>query len=466
MVQGASAFRPNGKDVKDRDLDYLARQTTVLNDLLRIYRRIDPTPETEFEREAFRETIEALQQSLYPWITRAQGGRRSYLSFFELIESYDQEAGLVIAVGTKGGFRWAVHQIVTLRAVLRSTLPIEVFYAGDEDLPKEYREFINEIQSTYAGYGTITIIDIKNRFLDPDGTLDLPGGWAMRPFAMLASSFKHVILSDADTIFLRDPRVLLHEPTYQHYGSVFWHDRILDPAKEEIYDWADEILARAKVKGLDKAKEENAGWFSRQTWYELERYGNFLSMLTTSGSLIVDKTRNLGALLMTCYMNSKRVRDEITYVRFWGDKESYWFSHTLTSTPYHYVPGYAGAIGTITRQTANADKEHICTSRLLHVLESTGEPFWINSGLSEFKWYNDAKYSVPDGWVGHDAEWYKDPGATQLDQYCAQVPEGFLRVQDPVKRVEGELKRVLEEMIHLAKTYDDLMVHAGLIKIN
>lgn len=277
VVQGASQFQPHGEHVKDQDLDYLARQTTVLNDLLRIYRRIDPTPESEFERAAFRQTIEALQQSLYPWITAAKGGRRSYISFFDLIDSYDQEAGIVIAVGKNGGFRWAVHQIVTLRAVLRSTLPIEVFYAGDDDLPKEYREFIDEIQSTYAGYGTVTIIDINHRFLDPDETLGLPGGWAMRPFALLASSFKHVILSDADTIFLRDPRVLLHEPTFQQYGSIFWHDRILDPAKEEIYNWADEILAKAKAKNLDKVKEENAGWFSRQTWYELERYGNSLS---------------------------------------------------------------------------------------------------------------------------------------------------------------------------------------------
>ena len=184
-----------------------------------------------------------------------------------------------------------------------------------------------------------------------------------------------------------------------------------------------------------------------------------------SGSLIIDKTRNLGGLLMTCHMNSKKVRDEITYVKFYGDKESYWYSHTLTSTPYHYVPGYAGGIGLITPQTEDAAKEHICTSRLLHLLESTREPFWFNSGLSEFKWNNDAKYLVPDGWVGHDAEWYKDPGATLLNQYCVQVPEWPLGHQEPIRRVVGELKKRLEEMIQLAKIYDSLMVDAGLIHI-
>jgi Mannosyltransferase putative len=168
---------------------------------------------------------------------------------------------------------------------------------------------------------------------------------------------------------------------------------------------------------------------------------------------------------MTCHLNSKKVRDEITYVKFYGDKESYWYAHTLTSTPYHYVPGYAGGLGQITPQTANADKQHICTSRLLHVLESTKEPFWFNSGLSVFKWNNDDKYLVPDGWVGHDGEWYKDTAATLLNQYCVQVPERPMQVQEPINRVEGEIKELLEEMIQLAKTYDDLMVQAGLIKI-
>jgi len=62
------------------------------------------------------------------------------------------------------------------------------------------------------------------------------------------------------------------------------HDRILDPAKEEIFNWAEEIFVKAKTNFLDKVKEENAGWVSHQTWYGLERYGNFLSMPTTNGS--------------------------------------------------------------------------------------------------------------------------------------------------------------------------------------
>ena len=279
IADAALQYRPDGKDVRDFDIGHLARQTAVLNDLLRIYERISPsTRELQQERAAFHHTIESLQEALYPWITKPKDGYRMYPSFFGLLESFNQDAGIVISTGKDGGFRWAVHQIVTIRAVLNSTLPIEVFYGGDNDLPAQHREFIESIDTAFPGLGSITCIDITQRFPDPDGFLGLPGGWAMRPFAILASSFKRVILADADTIFLQDPRVLLNEPAFSEYGAIFWHDRLLAPAKEETYKWADELLETAKAKGLDKYQD--AGWFRHQTFYEMERcnatFGNVL----------------------------------------------------------------------------------------------------------------------------------------------------------------------------------------------
>jgi hypothetical protein len=201
-----------------------------------------------------------MQQTLYPWITLAKDGNRTYNSFFDLINSYEQDVGLVISTGAKGGFRWAVHQIATLRAVLNSTLPIEVFYGGDDDLPEKYRHFIDAIHLRYPNPGTIKTVDITKKFPDPDGKLGLPGAWAMRPYAILASSFKTAILADADTIFVQDPRVVLDEVSFKEYGSVFWHDRKLAPAPDETYKWADELLEAA-----------NEGWFKHETFYEMER---------------------------------------------------------------------------------------------------------------------------------------------------------------------------------------------------
>jgi Mannosyltransferase putative len=270
LIDAAMQFHPDGKDVKNLDMAHLARQTAVLSDLLRVYERIPTTTrELQEERAAFRHTIEAMQQALYPWITQAKDGKRTYDSFFNLLDSYTEDVGIVISAGKNGGFRWAMHQIIVLRKVLNSTLPIEVFYGGEDDLPKEYQTFIHSLQTEFPHAGPITAVDITQKFPDPDNILGLPGRWAMRPFSLLASSFKTAILTDADTIFLQDPRIILEEPKYKEFGSVFWHDRMLSQFSDDTAHWADELLEAAKAKHMDRVR--SAGWFTWRNYYEMER---------------------------------------------------------------------------------------------------------------------------------------------------------------------------------------------------
>jgi hypothetical protein len=188
---------------------------------------------------------------------------------------------------------------------------------------------------------------------------------------------------------------------------------------------------------------------------------------------VIDKTRNLAGLLMACHLNTQNVRDEITYQKFYGDKESYWFSHALTSTPYHFVPGYSGGIGRITHPIEdgqeNWEKERICTLQLLHVLESTGDPLWFNNAITEYKGANDAQYIVPEGWVGHDGRW-TGGGDRFPNEFCVYMPttnrDTLVGVPSRVKPVTGELKLRLEKMIQLAQKYDRLMEIEGLVSIS
>ena len=69
----------------------------------------------------------------------------------------------------------------------------------------KYRQKIEDLSRRSSAGGDIRTIDLTSIFPDPDGVIGLPGRWASRPFAILASSFKAVILSDADTVFLQDP---------------------------------------------------------------------------------------------------------------------------------------------------------------------------------------------------------------------------------------------------------------------
>ena len=279
IVDAALQYRPDA--AKYQDIAYHAEQTAVFINLLRIYRQLDDSTASA-DREALRDTIEQLQQILYPWITTPEFGEPGYGSFFDLLDSYDKDSGIVVTIGKNGGFRWGVHQLAQLRGVLKTNLPIEIFYAGDNDLPIHYRQFLEDIQAEYPNTGNITIIDINERFPDPDKVLGLPGGWAMRPYAMLASSFRKAMLIDADTVFLQDPRLLLDEPNFREHGSVFWHDRVQGPGRDDHYEYTVELLDLAKARHLDKVKTTLDGeWFNRHTGDEQERYTPPLNMLIT-----------------------------------------------------------------------------------------------------------------------------------------------------------------------------------------
>lgn len=195
--------------------------------------------------------------------------------------------------------------------------------------------------------------------------------------------------------------------------------------------------------------------------------------LTESGAVVVDKVRNLPGALMTCHMNTQNFRDEITYRKTYGDKESYWLSHALTSTPYHFVPGYSGAIGRITHPKEDGhelvDQEEICTLQLLHVLESTGEPLWFNNAITEYKGADDAQYIVPEGWVPHHGRWHGG-GIRFPNEFCVTMPEGsrdkLLGLPESVHRVEGDLKWRLDKILEVVAQYDETMEREELIKIN
>ncbi|KAL8702486.1 MAG: hypothetical protein Q9201_004341, partial [Fulgogasparrea decipioides] len=102
-----------------------------------------------------------------------------------------------------------------------SILPIETVYAGDQDLDFRHRRM-----STGIG-PDISFLDLTIVFDDSAAGLR-EGGWAMNPFAMLASQFAQVILMDADAGFFEAPNHVFDEiPDLKDSGTLFWHDRAL-----------------------------------------------------------------------------------------------------------------------------------------------------------------------------------------------------------------------------------------------
>ncbi|KAJ3358918.1 hypothetical protein HDU91_005068, partial [Kappamyces sp. JEL0680] len=146
---------------------------------------------------------------LFPWIFPA------YDSSLAMKESFTGD-GIVVCVNDKY-MNDAFTTINIIRNVLNCTLPIEVFYTGNQDLSLENREILEGLPKVKTR-NVYEIFDINRISIF---------GYAIKPFALLGSSFRKVILIDADVMFFQTPSVLLESHNFRTTGAIFFKDRVI-----------------------------------------------------------------------------------------------------------------------------------------------------------------------------------------------------------------------------------------------
>ena len=205
--------------------------------------------------------------------------------------------GIVMTAG-QGNMVFAMHAIRTLRNVINTTLPIQVAYAGDDDLPAETRQEMRALDPSFE------LINVREYYDEAVAGLG-SGGWAMKPFAALASSFEKVILIDTDTIFMQRPDDLFEvNAGLKQTGTLFFHDRAFP--KVRTTDWVKELLDEG---GRTPSTTLNSSLFWQE---ELEHQQE-------SGVVFYNKAVPAAfmSLLFTTYMNLESVR-AVLYNHIWG----------------------------------------------------------------------------------------------------------------------------------------------------
>ena len=202
-------------------------------------------------------------------------------------------------------------------------------------------------------------------------------------------------------------------------------------------------------------------------------------------------------MLLICHLNLRQTRDDITYRRFHGDKESYWLGFALTSRRISWAPGgYAGGIGVVQGPRRWLSKEleekakkdplikeqvaedaniadyalvdmFICTLNILHPIGH--EPMWFNNGLFIHKGYNNREYLQVTGWVGGDGIWRGEGHAPYIAvlrrhgaMWCITPKSGDV-MHAPN---DSGVKDAVDEMIKMAKAWDFKGEDAMIFKIN
>ena len=373
---------------------------------------------TAEQAEFLRDRVDKTAISLFPFLRDPNQASNTSLSHlrqrFEL-----GTMGIVIPTG-QGTFRYACHLIGNLRDTLGSKLPIEIVYAGDSDLPSEYRDFITQLSSN------ITTMDITQVF--DDTTLDLQhGGWAIKTFAALASRYEQVILLDADVVFLQAPEAILeHHSGYQKTGALLFHDRLLwQGAFKERHEWWEKQLEhQPPSQALSKSLVYNEGYAEE----------------CDAGLVVLDKSKVhlLLGLLHACWQNTKLVREAWTYNMGYGDKESWWFGLELSGAEYTFEDHYGSMLGTL-----NDDGSRVCSFTIAHVDEHD-KLIWYNGSLLKNKLVNATAFEIPTHWM-LDGVWEK--GGSKPEISCMKEAK--------IRETSEEEKRIIGNSIDRAREIDE-----------
>ncbi|ORX50706.1 hypothetical protein BCR36DRAFT_583292 [Piromyces finnis] len=301
--------------------------------------------------------LATLHQSLYPWVYN-----KKFKSLGDLLSSYSGR-GIVMCVGNHH-FNFARSIIDTLRYVIKTELPIEIFYNGDNDLPKHKQETLSKFDNVY-------LTDISEFF---DNNIINLGGWAIKPFSVLASRFEEIILMDADAMYIRDPAILFEDEGYLEKGTIFFRDRTLFPGSHNGSRW----LKSWMFDPLPDTKELR--YWKEETSHEME-----------SSTVVMNKTKNILGLLSVCKLNEQRIRDDVVYKYVQGDKETFWIGFDMARQPYNMLPVPSVLVGELNVGEAgdDPDERQIC-GHVGHTTRDGKILFWNDSIVKD---KNNEKYN-------------------------------------------------------------------------
>ncbi|ORX81615.1 hypothetical protein BCR32DRAFT_184039, partial [Anaeromyces robustus] len=285
-----------------------------------------------------KKLLVSLHQSLYPWLYQDH-----FKSLGNIINS-SHGKGLVICTGDKH-FKYARSTIDSLRNVLHCDLPIEIIYNGEYDLSYTNRDIISEFNDVY-------LTDISDYF---DKKIVNISGWAIKPYALLASRFEEIILIDADVVYLRDPKELFEDEGYIKTGTLFFRDRTINPGPHPGSEW----LRSWMTNPLPETKDLR--FYNEETMHEME-----------SSTVVLNKTKNILGLLATCKLNEKRIREDVVYKYVYGDKETFWIGFDMARQHYNLNSVPCTYIGKVIE---NSEGKRIC-GHIGHMLKNGKFMFW------------------------------------------------------------------------------------------
>jgi alpha 1,2-mannosyltransferase len=206
--------------------------------------------------------------------------------------------GIVICAGGINYFTCCWVLVNILRREQKCTLPIQVWYVGNE--------------LTQGAINALREIDVRcYNFLDYEKNIELKG-WMLKPLAIKLSSFKEVLYLDADNIPAVNPEFLFQTPEYEDSGAVFWPDFWETDSNNQIW----EIIG---CKSVPMKEQE-------------------------SGQLLINKEKCWKELNLAVYFNRN---SNIYYSLLLGDKDTFRFAWLALKSNFYFISHEVASCGQV-----------------------------------------------------------------------------------------------------------------------
>jgi Mannosyltransferase putative len=133
--------------------------------------------------------------------------------------------GIVICAGGVRMFVNAYVLVRVLREILRCALPIELWHLGPGELSPAMRRLLEPF-----GVDRVDACALPGA-----NQARIADGWQLKPYAVLNSRFREVLLLDADQVPVRDPAEAFQWPAYLETGALFWPDIVDLTAENPVW---------------------------------------------------------------------------------------------------------------------------------------------------------------------------------------------------------------------------------------
>ncbi len=287
--------------------------------------------------------------------------------------------GIVLTAGGRKYFTCAYVNIRVIRETVHSTLPIEVFYGGVDEIPPHVAEFM-EKAFVDVKFIDITKVDSRLRHV-------IWKGYVIKVLAIFFSSFREVLYLDSENLPIADPAPLFDLALYRKHGALFWPD-YCNMHSSRIDTWDVFGLPRPS-KWPYMAVGEAAAWqtdCTKSEGFEIE-----------SGQLLIDKKKTWKGISVTAFimLNYHYFLKRL----FEGDKQTFSFAFNTTNTLYNMVRKHPISVGRAIKD--GSGKLFFCGNTMGQRHPITGDIFFLHRNAAKFPGtYEFVMYDpIPSMWT-------------------------------------------------------------------